>query len=104
MGFQPSALRLLRLCQIDRRDPLSLCVLKCARCASPVVLDIGNEQVGFVKHPFVPANNGILRRYAFQRRIDNLIYDKLTPNYHLVKINKPRSGIDTFCECLLFGD
>ena len=35
---------------------------------------------------------------------DKLIYDKLTPNCHLVKINNPRRGIDTFCECLLFGD
>ena len=41
---------------------------------------------------------------AAARSADALVYDKLTPNCHLVKINKSRRGIDTFCECLLFGD
>ena len=57
------------------------------RCASPTVRDIGNEQVGSVNHPFVPADNGVLRRYVFKRRIDNLVkkavVEKLKQTYQL---------------------
>lgn len=73
MRFQCLALSLFRLCQIDRRNAFSLCVMVSPRCASPTVRNIGNEQVGSVNHPFVPADNGILRRYVFKRRIDNLV-------------------------------
>ena len=41
---------------------------------------------------------------AAARSADALVYDKLTPNCHLVKINKSHRGIDIFYECLLFGD
>lgn len=49
------------------------------------------------------ANSGVSLSAA-ARSAAALVYDKLTPNCHLVKINKSRRGIDTFCECLLFGD
>ena len=73
MLFHCLVLSLFRLCQIDRRNAFSLCVMVSPRCASRTVRDIGNEQVGSVNHPIVPADNGVLRRYVFKRRIDNLV-------------------------------
>ena len=41
---------------------------------------------------------------AAARSADALVYDKLTPNCHSVKIYRLRIKIDTSCGCSLFGN
>ena len=55
------------------RNILFLRVLKCFCCPAPTVLNIGNQKICLIDHPFVSAYDRISCRNIFQRQINYLV-------------------------------
>ena len=69
MGF--SGRSVLR--QVDERDTLAFCILPSPRGSPEVVSNVSDDEICPLDHPFVAAENGILRRHVFERGVDDLI-------------------------------